>query len=133
MFAAQLTLMTRSFRATALPWKQRSAWIGGSSACYFVLSREHWMWTVQAIVAFLSDYVYAGVPHVTHGIDRWLSTFMTLRLVVLTRRYMYLGVIPFYCFYRSKRAVANRDYRAYVLYHTLWHVSGPVIAASVLD
>ena len=133
MLGRQIDMMTTSFRATAVPWKQRSAILGCSSACYCLLVREHWMWAVQAGVTFLSDYVYSGVPHVTHGIDRWLSTFMALRLVVLTKRYMYLAVIPFYCFYQSKRALANRDYRAYVLYHTLWHVSGPLLATAVLD
>ena len=131
MLAAQLKLMTRSWTSSALPWKTRSKWVGYSSACYAALAHMHWIYVVQAVVAYLSDYVYAGRPHVTHGIDRWLSTALTLHMALyMSRRvgcHAVLGVIPVGFLYADMRAVRRRDWEGYVLHHTLWHISGPCV------
>ena len=131
MLARQLTLMTRSWTSTALPWKTRSKWVGYSCACYAILAHVHWIYAVQAVVGYLSDYVHAGRPHVTHGIDRWLSTALVLHIAWHMGWYAFLGVIPAGFMYAGMRAVRRRDWEGYVLYHTMWHVSGPLIAAAI--
>jgi hypothetical protein len=100
-------------------------WIGGSSACYALLWRHHWLFVLQAAVSFASDYVYAGRPSLTHGMDRWMSTLMTLwfapiRLVCL---------VPVYCIWRSKHA---KTFSEYETWHTCWHVLGPLVGLYAL-
>ena len=136
MLFNQVTLMTTSFRETALPWTTRSKWVGYSCFCYAALTPVHWIYAVQAQVAYMSDYIYAGVPHVSHGLDRCLSTALTGHMAWYVARhygwYVFLGVIPIGFLYADMRAVRRKDWGAYVRYHTLWHITGPGLVIGLL-
>lgn len=84
--------MTLNFGKTCMPWGQkRSVWAGCSGAG-FVLpgifairpedSATHVVlaaFALQAVLSVMSDYVTTGRDSVWHGLDRWMSSGMTVR------------------------------------------------------
>ena len=105
--------MTVHMRQTRLPWKDRSRLVGLStllSALPAFTRKGIPRWkrvacVVQAFVAYLSDYVYAGRPHLSHGIDRWVAT---INVILSTPVALYRGCIfiPAVCYYLSMEAIA---------------------------
>lgn len=125
----QLLYMTSRLCHARLPWTQRSRVVGLSTLLVLLPAMKRRMppWkrvalTMQAYVAYLSDYVYAGRPHVSHGIDRWMST---MNAVVHAPRAIDKGyaLVPIVCFYLSMEAVRLRHREAYEFWHSMWHVA----------
>lgn len=129
MSCDEFEMMSR-WSDTRLPWRDRSVPVGMSALLLTLAATKEDMPTwkrqfaaAQGIISFLSDYVYSGVPHWSHGLDRW-----TIKLLALlhARRAMakHTALLPT-CFYiLSMKAIAHRNKAAYHLWHTLWHVFG---------
>lgn len=84
--------MTLNFGKTCMPWGQRRSVLAGCSGAFFVLPgvfalREEDATTrrillafaAQAVLSVMSDYVSTGRDSVWHGLDRWMSSGMTVR------------------------------------------------------
>lgn len=88
----------------------------------------------QAVLSVMSDYVSTGRNSFWHGLDRWMSTLMTIWMFWMAHKvspkYVAIGMPPLFCLYRSKNAIARGNWRGYVMWHTAWHVSA--VAASSL-
>ena len=129
--------MTLHLRRTRLPWTDRSRVIGLSTLLFAVpalarSSMPRWKraaCVAQAIVAFYSDYVYAGRPHISHGVDRWLAT---VNVVLSAPEAIYRGYffIPASCYYLSMKSIQAADKSAYIFWHTLWHIFGALFLHS---
>ena len=142
MMRHQMYLMSSGFSRTSLIWPMRSRTVGFSCACFLlpavagninVVFRAYWV--LQAAVAFLSDYLWSGVSHWSHGADRWLSLAMVSATVALGTSRLGCAIIPcaavpLYCLFRSKSALFWAEYE---MWHTLWHVTGGIISAAVLS
>ena len=82
--------------------------------------------------------MFTGLRHTSHGIDRWLASSLLVVMVSLATLYisalvaLAAAVVPVYCLWRGKVAVAARDWDRYVRFHTLWHITGPIAATFVL-
>jgi len=120
---------------------QHSALPGLSALCYLLpllplyLRGRLWempLWVLQATAAALSDGVYPGRPSVWHAIDRLVATAMTAlncskplwlcSCEDACRLWCALCIpLALWCFFCSKAA---RDFRGFVVYHTLWHAVG---------
>lgn len=147
LFYDQAALMSRGFCRTALvgDWAsgRRSPWVGCSAACY--VAPALWCagcgpvfraaWLAQAAASYASDFVWSGVPHWSHGVDRWLSTAMVCVTALLGSARLGVGACavlaapPLFCLRCSKR---SRTWPGYELWHTLWHVVGAASACAAL-
>lgn len=125
--------MTSQLSETRLPWRERSHIIGLSTllvalpACPMV-RRDMPRWKryacmVQALVAFLSDYVYAGRRHISHGVDRWVATCSAAMSVPAALRDGYL-LVPLMCYSMSIKSIHAQDKASYTFWHTMWHLCG---------
>lgn len=122
----QVRLMTQQCTCTSLPWTHKSTWIGFSAMFYLApmfVSKQRASWALQALLCFASDYWWAGIPHVSHGMDRWFATYMVLANFPASP----WAMLPLMFLFRSKRAVKQRKYNEYVFNHVLWHFTGPAV------
>lgn len=84
--------MTLNFGKTCMPWGQRRSVLAGCSGAFFVLPgvfalreedartrRVLLAFAAQAVLSVMSDYVSTGRDSVWHGLDRWMSSGMTVR------------------------------------------------------
>lgn len=78
---------------------------------------------MQAYIAYMSDYVHAGRPHISHGLDRWI---VTLNAILCAPRAIDHGyaLVPVVCYYLSMESIRLRHREAYEFWHTMWHVAG---------
>ena len=115
---------------TRLPWKKRSKVVGLSTMLFLLpafrqgLSRnERLACVLQSYVSYLSDYRYAGRPHVSHGVDRLVASANILWHFkrVFGTGYDFAAAL---CYAMSMKCIALKDRKAYELWHTLWHVTG---------
>lgn len=134
--------MTINFNKTSLPWKLiKSKFIGFSSMCYmipafllngstFILIMIKIIWIFQAIVSYYSDYIYSGITHISHGIDRWVSSILVFIMIIIATiiinpiEYL-LFLIPIFFLQMGKYCAKNNKWNGYVFYHTGWHIIGP--------
>jgi hypothetical protein len=133
--------MTLNFGKTCMPWGVKRSVCAGCSGVLFALPgvvafREHdplstyilAAFITQALLSVMSDYVCTGRDSVWHGLDRWMSSVMTVSMVwyaqsALSPKHCAIAVPPLFCLYQSKNAIARGDWSAYVVWHTLWHLS----------
>ena len=127
---SHVAMMTSQWRASRLPWKERNAAVGLSTLLLFLPACKQSipMWkrrllAVQACVAFLSDYVYSGRPHISHGLDRWGITLTALACAQRAAR-SDLACVPLACYMMSMESIRLKHKAAYELWHTMWHVTG---------
>jgi hypothetical protein len=146
----QVKLMTTNFSATAMPWTRKSKLVGYSAICYAgpalvlrggtgIFARVFsLLWCLQVGACFWSDYTWTGRAHVSHGVDRWLASSLLVAMVVLASSQLSVAhalaaaALPLYCLRRGKLAVAEADWPRYVVWHSMWHLTGPVVACAVL-
>lgn len=144
----QRGLMNEKFSETSIPWLSKSKWIGYSSVCYFLppvmlkvtslpLVFLLMALLVQPIVSFYSDYLWSGKRHISHGLDRWLSTSLIIFMIIISSYHLgWYTVIfaapPIYYLYKGKCAVSQRNYKEYEYNHTLWHLTSPICGSIVL-
>ena len=124
------TMMTSQWRASRLPWQTRSSAVGLSTLLLLLPACKRGMpqWkrvvlTLQAVVAFLSDYVYSGRPHASHGLDRWGIT-LTALLFAKRAAKSDAAFLPIVCYGMSMESIRLKHRAAYELWHTLWHIFG---------
>jgi hypothetical protein len=147
MIAKHLQLLTADFRQSNHPWKKVSKWAGYSGILYllpiyFITARNVYasvyklLWIVQTVFVISSDYVAAGPePHVLHGVDRLLATAMVISAIGITAHYLSPAfalagsLLPLFFVYQSMMAAKERNWDKYVLNHTLWHITGPIIVS----
>ena len=138
----QLHLMSSGFRRSSLRWSSRSLMVGASAACFLAppvlldMGAAHRAaWVLQAALAYASDYAWSGVPHWSHGADRWFSTALVCATAVSGarrkgwRRVVLAAAPPLWCLARSKSSTCPRRY---AVWHTLWHMLGAAAAWHVL-
>ena len=123
-------MMTSRWSASRLPWQHRSTAVGLSTlllllpACKAGMPRwKRVLLATQAVIAFLSDYVYSGRPHLSHGLDRW---GITLTALLCARRAARsdVALLPIACYSMSMESIRLKHRAAYELWHTLWHIFG---------
>lgn len=121
--------MMTSMRHTRLPWKQRSNMVGLSTLLFLLPACKQkispWrrlMCILQACVAYLSDYHYAGRRHLSHGIDRVVAT---THIALYASRVVGTGfdAVAAVCYSMSMACIRMHHREAYELWHTLWHVA----------
>ena len=121
-----------SMRHTRLPWTQRSNMVGLSTLLFLLPACKPGMspWRrklciVQACVAYLSDFHYAGRTHLSHGIDRIVATTHVALYVFLWRHFALSGLdaVAAMCYSMSMACIRMNHRKAYELWHTLWHVA----------
>ena len=126
----QARLMTSRLSSTRLPWTDRSAAVGFSALLLLIPASKRGMprwkracYVLQAFISFLSDYVYSGRPHISHGVDRW---FITLNALACAPRAVDSGcaMVPVVCYVLSMESIRLGQRAAYEFWHTLWHVFG---------
>ena len=126
----QFLYMTSRLSHTRLPWTRRSRAVGLSTLLLLIpaLKRDMPRWkriafTVQAYIAYLSDYVYAGRSHISHGLDRWITT---LNMMLCAPRAIDHGYafVPLVCYYLSMESIRLQHREAYEFWHSMWHVVG---------
>lgn len=151
-----LKLLTTNFNKSNHAWNKTSMLVGYSSFCYllpiyFIKNTNIWtfifklLWFIQTIFVFLSDYLIPKIqlnngerkPTIIHGIDRWLVTLLTIIMILITIiyldiKYLILAIPPYYFIYKSKQASNNKNWNEYVINHSLWHITGPLIVCYVL-
>ena len=151
-----IRLLTTDFNKSNHAWNKTSMLVGYSSLCYllpilFIKNTNKWtiifklLWFIQTIFVFLSDYLIPKIQlnngernlTIIHGIDRWLVAILTITMIIITLiylniKYIILAIPPLYFVYKSKEASNERDWDKYVINHTLWHITGPLIASYVL-
>jgi|SaaInlStandDraft_5_1057022.scaffolds.fasta_scaffold129942_2 hypothetical protein len=150
----QLKSMFEDFGKTNMYTKRKSFVIGVSSVCYLfpVLALEstaaklsgdntnlrllQLLFCVQTFLSFYSDYWTTGINHISHGIDRWFATSMTVLMTFMGVHFVSTGTMllllpPLLCFFNSKLAVKKRAFGSYIFYHTLWHIVGGSMCAYV--
>jgi hypothetical protein len=119
-----------TLRATRLPWKERSTMVGLSTLLFLLpaCKRRIPQWKryaclLQACVSYLSDYHYAGRPHLSHGIDRLVAA---TNIALTAPRALGTGydMIATLCYHVSMESIRLRHQKAYELWHSLWHVVG---------
>ena len=123
--------MTSQFAHSKLPWKQPCKEAGLSTLLFALpaMHRTHlpkWKRAAclaQALVAFLSDYVYAGQPHLSHGFDRWLAMINVVASAYHNPN-NFAGLIALLCLYLSMKSIQIGNRHAYNFWHTCWHVLG---------
>ena len=92
-------------------------------------------WIIDAILVTSSDYFFYNTDSIIHGLDRWFATLLVLIMFILTSQYYSLwdticyAFLPLYFVYMSKSASTMK---AYIFNHTMWHITGPIIASYVL-
>lgn len=127
---SQLTMMTSQLCSTRLPWRDRSAVVGLSTLLFLIPASKRGMprwkrysFVVQALLALLSDYVYAGRRHVSHGLDRWCAT---LNVLACAPRALAAGcaMLPMVCYALSMEAIRLQHRAGYEFWHTMWHITG---------
>jgi hypothetical protein len=122
---------------TKLRWiPYQSTIIGASSFLYLApfLYGAWGMWPLQALLSFMSDYVATGRDSWWHVADRCLAATLSVFMIcIVLLQAVAAGAIPpwvavflvvssFSCYGVSGRAMARRDFPAYVAAHTAWHV-----------
>mmetsp|Transcript_22741 Transcript_22741/g.39655 ORF Transcript_22741/g.39655 Transcript_22741/m.39655 type:complete len:212 (+) Transcript_22741:171-806(+) len=137
----QCSLIFEDFSATSLPFTDRSLMVGISCFAFLMpILTDHpqnaFIWIFQALISFASDYVYAGRPSITHGIDRVYASTMVLYILILSLYTLPLHLlvlvpvlfyVPTIMIVKSKAAAKDKQQIAYEFYHTLWHyLAAPV-------
>lgn len=119
--------MNAALRHTRLPWSTRSNMVGMSTLLFLLPACKQSLspWkrlscVLQAYVSYLSDYVHAGKPHLSHGIDRIVAACN----IVLFGQARGADCIAFLCYVMSMLSIRRQKQRAYEMWHTLWHVAG---------
>ena len=138
-------------------FKKTSALVGYTALFYlvpifFIKDSNKWtsiykiLWGVQTLFVFMADYWIPKMQlqttghndeSIIYGIDRLMATTMVLSMIIIT--YLYLDKIyligaipPIYFVSQSKAASANYEWDKMVINQTMWHITGPLIAAYVL-
>ncbi len=150
MFLQHIDLITTAFSESNHPWNRVSGWVGYTSLFYllpifFIKDTSIWttfykiMWAIQTIFVYSSDFGWGGPEkNIIHGIDRFLATSMTLSMIIITCLYIdpfiaFIGAFPpIYFIYKSKLATSQKNWNAYVINQTLWHITGPIIVSAAL-
>ncbi len=145
-----ILLITTNFSKSNHTWDERSVWAGYSAFAYLIpvffikdtnkyTTIFKFLWILQTILVFTSDYILANrKDYLIRGFDRLLATSMVLTMIIITYKYYNIwytiigGFFPVYFVYNSKIAARNQDWDSYVINHTLWHISGGVIASYFL-
>lgn len=140
--------MTNDFKSNGLPWKGpecRSILAGGSGVLYclpafFCKSNrtEQCVWLMQALLSVMADYVYVDKDSCIHGIDRF---FATANAVAIISRAAYglntmiatLAIIPLSTFVLANRSKQQLNVQRWIYYHFLWHLTGSICIAFVID
>jgi hypothetical protein len=133
-----------------MPWGVKRSVAAGCSGALFALPgvvafRENdttthvmlYAFAIQAVLSVMSDYVRTGRDSVWHGLDRWMSSGMTVFMVwyahaALSPKHCAIAAPPLFCLYNSKNAIARGDWGGYVVWHTAWHVSAVVACCGVM-
>jgi len=143
--------MTLNFGKTCMPWGVKRSVCAGCSGVLFVLPgvvafREADIensrlvlvaFVTQAVLSVMSDYVSTGKDSLWHGLDRWMSSVMTIGMVwyahnALSPKHVAIAMPPLFCLYHSKNAIARGNWRGYVMWHTAWHVSAVAACSWVM-
>ena len=93
------------------------------------------------MVSFCSDYLFTGLVSPIHLVDRWMASLHTIHAVALAAGALPSQrggpVLPLWavvvlssaalgCFGMSKRCIAEKNFERYRVWHTLWHIVGPM-------
>lgn len=142
--------MTSNFGRTCMPWGVKRSFAAGCSGALFALpgvvafkeddattTAMLCAFVAQAVLSVMSDYVCTGRDSVWHGLDRWMSSGMTVFMVwyahaALSPKHCAIAVPPLFCLYNSKNAIARGDWPRYVAWHTAWHVSAVAGCCAVM-
>ena len=134
------------FSATNLPWgRRRSNIMGASALCYliplpfintsgaFQLTFQ-FLFAFQCVLCFVSDFLYSGVPHWSHGVDKCHASALLVFIIAvggigIHPTYPLVAIAPLFCWQQGKTAVKMKDWDGYVLYHSLWHLIGGALLA----
>ena len=138
-------------------FKITSALVGYTALFYlvpifFIKNTNKWtslyiiLWGLQTLLVFMADYWIPKMQlqttghnneSIIYGIDRLTATLMVLTMIVITFVYLdkiyLIGAIPpIYFVSQSKIASTNYDWDKMVINQSMWHITGPLIAAYVL-
>ena len=126
---------------------ERSLLIGVSAICYVapaVLDAidgrpRLFVWLLQALACFWSDYIDSGRYGFSHCFDKILAFTLTIHVAGIALKnggllYAITIAIPtFGCYGLSTaaRKAGNRD--RYALFHSLWHLCGAIVTVATLN
>jgi len=133
---------TTDFCKNGLPWEGsicRSKRAGLSGILYalpalvaFGHPFDQIMWSLQALLSILADYVYICQDSFWHGVDRYFAIFNLLSILARASGSLHwsvglLSIIPLSCYVNANKAKTLNDVNAWHFWHCLWHVTvGPV-------
>ena len=138
---------TMDFCKNGLPWDGpicRSKRAGLSGILYalpaLVASGHPYdqiMWSLQACLSILADYVYIGEDSCWHGVDRYFAIINLLAIIGRAYNSLHwsvglLTIIPVSCYVGANRAKTRKDVNAWHFWHALWHVTGGPLACLVI-
>ena len=95
------------------------------------------MWSLQACLSILADYVYIGEDSCWHGVDRYFAIINLLAIIGRAYNSLHwsvglLTIIPVSCYVGANRAKTRKDVNAWHFWHALWHVTGGPLACLVI-
>lgn len=105
--------------------------------CAPILVNTSYRWPFQALSAFMSDYVFPGIPSIWHVIDRWFATLNVLYQACRAFECMHptfvLGLLSLALGVKYVGAVCAKrhDFHGYCVSHIAWHMSASAAALLV--
>ena len=129
------------FCLASLP-RECQHWFSGLSGILYVLpmfstSRRMTicgksMWVAQAVLSCLADYVYVGLAHPVHGIDRHFATMNCLVILAIGAKsrlsyYLLASVVPLGVHLAARIAQQEKNWHLWVFLHGWWHITSTVL------
>ena len=160
LFSQHIDYLTKDFtkkNPSDPGFKKTSALVGYTAffylvPIYFIKNTNKWttlykiLWALQTFFVFMADYLIPKIQlqttghndeSIIYGVDRLMATLMVLTMIVITFVYLdkiyLIGAIPpIYFVSQSKAASTNYNWDKMVINQSMWHITGPLIAAYVL-
>lgn len=139
---AQARGLTHEFKTSGLPWngpecRSLVSGVSGILYCFPALCCngnrfEQIVWTLQAVLSILADYVYIGGESWIHGIDRIFATTNAATLALrgaMSLNFVFTVVatsVPISTFILANRAKQQLDLKGWIFYHFMWHITSSV-------
>lgn len=116
-------------------------WWSGLTGTFFVIPAfsdnrmaklGKFFWFLQAVLSILADYVYIGVAHPIHGIDRYSATINCFRVLAVGFKarlhgHVYMAVVPLGIHLLARIAKQELAWHLWIFLHGWWHVSAPIL------
>ncbi|GMI39793.1 hypothetical protein TrCOL_g3687 [Triparma columacea] len=133
--------IAEKFVRAALP-RECQHWFSGLSGILYILpvfSNSRRMtplgksvWFAQAVLSCLADFVFIGLSHPVHGIDRHFATLNCLFLLAIGAKsgmssYLVTSVVPLGVHLAARIAQQDENWHLWVFLHGWWHITGPVL------